>query len=155
MDFGKEMEAVLLRPDGSALGAEAPAAIGGKILGLYFSAHWCPPCKAFTPKLAEFYRSLRAQGRDDFEIIFVSSDKSKAEFSAYASQMPWLSIDYDRRDLQASLGQAFNVQGIPTLVWLNKDGNISSALFCFVLFCSLFGNEFGNENNTHLLIVGF
>ena len=23
---------------------------------IYFSAHWCPPCKAFTPSLAERYR---------------------------------------------------------------------------------------------------
>jgi thiol-disulfide isomerase/thioredoxin len=134
MDFGKEMEAVLLAPDGSPLGAAAPAAIGGKILGLYFSAHWCPPCKAFTPKLADFYRNLKSGGRDDFEIIFVSSDKSAAEFAAYARTMPWLAIDFERRDLQAALGQAFNVQGIPTLVWLNKDGG--DALFLLWLLLS-------------------
>ena len=23
-----------------------------KFIGVYFSAHWCPPCKAFTPVLA-------------------------------------------------------------------------------------------------------
>ena len=26
-------------------------AIAGKTLGLYFSAHWCPPCRQFTPML--------------------------------------------------------------------------------------------------------
>jgi hypothetical protein len=32
----------LLRPDGSAVAT--PAAVTGKTVGLYFSAHWCPPC---------------------------------------------------------------------------------------------------------------
>ena len=26
-----------------------------KILCFYFSAHWCPPCRNFTPILADFY----------------------------------------------------------------------------------------------------
>jgi thiol-disulfide isomerase/thioredoxin len=28
--------------------------LAGKTIGIYFSAHWCPPCRGFTPKLVEF-----------------------------------------------------------------------------------------------------
>ena len=28
----------------------------GKIIGIYFSAHWCPPCRRFTPVLARIYQ---------------------------------------------------------------------------------------------------
>ena len=27
----------------------------GKTVGIYFSAHWCPPCRGFTPVLTEFF----------------------------------------------------------------------------------------------------
>jgi nucleoredoxin len=38
-----------------------------KYLLLYFSAHWCPPCKQFTPKLSKAYSVLKKH-RDDFEV---------------------------------------------------------------------------------------
>ncbi len=74
-DFAKRLAEVLCRGDGSKLGEQAPAAIGGKHLLLYFSASWCPPCKMFTPLLAEWYTKKKKEGKVDFEIIFVSSDK--------------------------------------------------------------------------------
>merc|ERR1711871_796533 len=31
-------------------------------VGLYFSAHWCPPCRGFTPELAKRYTKLNENG---------------------------------------------------------------------------------------------
>ena len=54
----------------------------GKTVGIYFSAHWCPPCRGFTPQLAEQYKKLKAKGKD-FEIVFASSDRDEASFKEY------------------------------------------------------------------------
>lgn len=43
---------------------------------VYFSAHWCPPCKGFTPVFAERYKKLKGIGTN-FEIIFVSADRDE------------------------------------------------------------------------------
>merc|ERR1712110_541325 len=37
-------------------------AIAGKTLGIYFSAHWCPPCRGFTPTLAKHYKAYKEKG---------------------------------------------------------------------------------------------
>src|SRR6476620_6397892 len=29
-----------------------------QIYGLYFSAHWCPPCRKFTPQLVAYYNQI-------------------------------------------------------------------------------------------------
>ena len=49
--------AALLRKDGSRVSVDA---LRGKVVALYFSAHWCPPCRGFTPKLKEFYEQVNA-----------------------------------------------------------------------------------------------
>jgi len=44
----------LTKADGSSLSADAALA-GKDVILVYFSAHWCPPCRAFTPVLKDFY----------------------------------------------------------------------------------------------------
>jgi len=125
LNFLKGEKAVLRRPDGSVVSFDE--AIGSlkeeAVVGLYFSAHWCGPCRGFTPQLAECYKALQAAGRP-FEIVFVSSDRDEAAFKEYHNSMPWLALPYQERALKADLSALFSVQGIPTLVLLSKNGTI-------------------------------
>ena len=71
----------------------------GKVLGLYFSAHWCPPCRGFTPKLAAFYEKFKASDKSDLlEIVFISSDRDEKSFTEYYNEMPWLALPFSDRD---------------------------------------------------------
>merc|ERR1712022_17660 len=64
-------------------------------VGIYFSAHWCPPCRGFTPKLAEAYtQHLKAK---NLEVVFVSSDQDAGAFRSYYNSMPWLALPFDAR----------------------------------------------------------
>ena len=88
---------------------------------LYFSAHWCPPCQAFTPKLRSFYQVARKLG---VEIVYVSSDRSDKEFrDYYGSKMPWLALPLDQAAVKGKLAGAFQIRGIPALVVLDQNGN--------------------------------
>jgi len=94
----------------------------GKAFAMYFSAHWCPPCRAFTPKLAEMYtNNLRAKG---LEIVFVSSDKDESAFKEYYAEMPWLTLDYSLRKEKEQLSDLLGVKGIPFMVIVGADGEI-------------------------------
>lgn len=95
----------------------------GKYVGIYFSAHWCPPCRQFTPKLVDFYNKRKELGHDDFEIIFASSDKSQETFDEYFAEMPWLAIPlHDAR--KEALSTRFEVDGIPFFVILDLERNV-------------------------------
>lgn len=104
-----------------SLGPELVAKAGGKPIGLYFSAHWCPPCRGFTPTLAEWYTSGL---KDKMEIIFISSDRSQEDFDGYFKEMPWLALPYEKRSEKEALSTACGVQGIPTFAVINSDGTI-------------------------------
>jgi thiol-disulfide isomerase/thioredoxin len=92
-----------------------------RAIALYFSAHWCPPCRGFTPQLADWYKKdLQGKG---LEVIFVSSDRDEAAFKEYFAEQPWLALDFSDRALKGKLSNAFGVRGIPSLVILDSDLN--------------------------------
>ncbi|CAF0986750.1 unnamed protein product [Adineta steineri] len=96
----------------------------GKFIGLYFSAHWCPPCRNFTPVLVEFYKKYAEEKK--FEIIFISSDNDDESFNEYYNDMPWLKLDFKERQIKEELDTKFEVDGIPSLILL--DGNTGNVL---------------------------
>jgi len=95
--------------------------LAGKTVGLYFSAHWCPPCRGFTPSLSENYtKHLKSKG---LEIVFVSGDSDQANFDGYFGSMPWLAVPFDQQKYQA-VSQRFSVNGIPALLILDEQGKV-------------------------------
>lgn len=93
---------------------------------IYYSAHWCPPCRSFTPKLVDFYNAASSK-HDNFEIIFVSSDRSEEAMEEYMREtgMPWLALDYDKKKRARDLTR-YAGRGIPCLVLVDKNGEVLS-----------------------------
>jgi len=111
--------AKLLKHDGDAVDPTTFTSKSGVMI--YFSAHWCPPCRGFTPQLAEYYKTKKDQ--HNFEIVFASSDRSDDDFNKYWAEMPWLALPYKDREQKEALSKKYKVQGIPTLVVLDNNGN--------------------------------
>jgi len=103
----------LLGKEGSITTEEALSGVDA--VGIYFSAHWCPPCRGFTPKLAELYKKYKEKGLK-FEVVFVSSDREEEGFKDYFGDMPWLALPYEQRDTKNKLSKKYKVNGIPSLV---------------------------------------
>merc|ERR1712146_630671 len=93
------------------------------VVCVYFSAHWCPPCRGFTPVLGKFYEEVNKDGKR-MEIIFVSCDQDEKQFEEYHNSMPFIAAPWssDRQNM----GQAMGVSGIPALMVMKKDGTVAS-----------------------------
>jgi nucleoredoxin len=108
----------------NAKGEKIPVAdVEAKHIGLYFSASWCPPCRAFTPSLAEAYKKWKAAEKP-IELILVGSDRDQDAMLGYMKkyEMPWLALPYDAEP--AKIGEKFGIRGIPALVILDQDGKV-------------------------------
>ena len=99
----------LLKQDGTKL-ATTVAFSGKTVVGLYFSARWCPSCKGFTEKLVAFQKKINNPSStfrrnanenshyDSLQMVLVSSDRSEEDFANCFQQQDWYSIPYVDRD---------------------------------------------------------
>jgi len=99
-----------------------------KYWAFYYSASWCPPCRAFTPKLVQFYSTFKSQ-HPNFELIFVNEDHNEADMLAYMKEdfMTWPAVRYS--DIGLTNATQYCGSGIPDLVLLDSDGKVLSDSF--------------------------
>lgn len=118
---GKKIEADLVEVKGTP-GAEVVVLqmAGG------FSAHWCAPCRDFTPKLVNFYNAQPGK-KKQFEIIFVSNDSDEKMMEEYikGDAMPWPAIAYRSVERLKEI-KAYAGRGIPCLVLVDREGKVPS-----------------------------
>ena len=110
---------------GSASISTSGALAGVQFVGIYFGAHWAPPCRRFTETLTGAYTALNKENKK-FEVIFCSSDGNADAFKRNFEGMPWLAIDYSDEATKASLLQRYGVTEIPTLIIIDSEGNLIS-----------------------------
>ncbi|XP_021093874.1 nucleoredoxin isoform X3 [Heterocephalus glaber] len=104
--FREVIAGPLLRNNGQSLDSSS---LEGSHVGVYFSAHWCPPCRSLTRVLVESYRKIKEAGQK-FEIVFVSADRSEESFKQYFSEMPWLAVPYTDEARRSRLNRLYGIQ---------------------------------------------
>mmetsp|Transcript_449 Transcript_449/g.892 ORF Transcript_449/g.892 Transcript_449/m.892 type:complete len:190 (+) Transcript_449:35-604(+) len=105
-------------------GSEMPATeLSNTLIGLYFSASWCPPCQYFVHILAQGYRAIReVHGPQAFEVILVPLDVDEKLWELHMSKMPWLSIPLKNREVIVKLFTAHCITEAPRLMILDSQG---------------------------------
>jgi len=110
--------------DGSEVSTDT---LAGKTIGIYFSAHWCQPCREFTPILVKAYNEITAAGKP-FDLVFVSSDYTVEDMFNYMTEtkMPWKGVEFGSSKA-VFLARKYEVEWMPTLIIVDKDGNTVSS----------------------------
>ncbi len=93
-----------------------------EIIGVYFSAHWCGPCRAFTPRLTQFYKNANSE-KKQLEIIFNSSDQDLEGFKEYFGTMPWIATPFESNE-KSQIDEACGINSIPQLIIFDNKGHV-------------------------------
>jgi thiol-disulfide isomerase/thioredoxin len=123
----QELDNKLVALDGKRVKSFDDAKLSGVThFAIYYSAHWCPPCRRFTPELVEAYKALKAK-YPKFELIFVSSDRSEKDMEAYMEEtgMPWPALKFDEKKRTPAL-TSYAGPGIPCLVFIDNNAKVIS-----------------------------
>ena len=113
---------ILVTKDGKV---EKSKVFEAPLIGLYFSALWCPPCVGFNPLMLDFYKKANID-KLNIEIIFCSLDEDEEDFNQYLQKLPFPAIDYSDPNLE-DLTSSFEIETIPVLIIFDNNGNLIDA----------------------------
>ena len=90
-------------------------------LGIFYSASWCGPCKAFIPLLKQVFENVN-KGGNKLAVVWVNvnRDEPRESFEEYFRDMPWFAVPFENipRALSNTADQ-FSLVGIPHFVLLD------------------------------------
>ena len=97
------------------------SALKGKVVLLDFWATWCGPCRRELPTIAKLHKELQAKG---LAVVAVNVGEPPAVVSSYLKRngfsLPvWLDTDTE-------VSSKYGASSIPTLVVIDKTGNVSA-----------------------------
>lgn len=123
VNLAKMFAGKLTDAEGKAVDA---ATLGkAKFVAVYFSAHWCPPCRRFTPELVKF---VAANAKDNnLAVVFISSDGEDDAMRKYMKEagMTWGAVRGKAVAAEIAAIEA-GVNGIPHLRVYDASGKIFS-----------------------------
>jgi thiol-disulfide isomerase/thioredoxin len=94
----------------------------GQVVYLDFWASWCGPCRKSFPWMNEMQQKYRVQG---LVIISVNLDADRTLAKEFLLENPAnFLVIYDP---QGDIAQQFNIQGMPSSLLIDKQGNVQQA----------------------------
>jgi nucleoredoxin len=127
--LARKLDGLLVQyKDGALVPFPAANLADKKFLAIYFSASWCPPCRGFTPKFVTWYED-RIKRSKDFEVIFVSRDRSERDMEMYMAndRMSWPAVRFSQS--RSSFLNRYAGDGIPCLVILDENGSVLASSY--------------------------
>ena len=95
-----------------------------KVICLFFSALWCPPCRPFCQLLKAAYDATVSE-TNDIEIVFVSSDRNEEKMKQYINEYHgnWFAVPFDPQTAHR-LKTEFKINSMPKLIVCKNDGSV-------------------------------
>lgn len=97
-----------------------PKSLKGRKLVINLWASWCPPCRNELPMMAEFARADHTA-----EFLFADQGEDIPAIQSFL-EARGIVLDTVLLDPYGSIAENYQIRGLPTTLFINKDGNVQS-----------------------------